>query len=115
MEPFPALHSITPSAVRTGASLPGWSAHGQQRPRSCDTAPVLGSILSPPDGFPKGDHLLGEGIAVSMARARRPAEMILAHTQAGYKQTAMAMYNASSARQRGPILPRRLRKRPSSP
>jgi hypothetical protein len=38
--------------------------------------------------------MLDEGIAVSMARARRPAETILAHTQAGYEQTAMAMYNA---------------------
>ena len=42
----------------------------------------------------KGDHLVDEGIAVSMARARRPAEMILAHAQAGCKHTAMAMYNA---------------------
>jgi hypothetical protein len=42
----------------------------------------------------KGDHLLDEGIAVSMARARRPAETTLAHAQAGCKHTAMAMYNA---------------------
>ena len=36
---LPALHDH-PFAVRTRASLPGWSAHGQQRPRSCDTAPA---------------------------------------------------------------------------
>src|SRR6267142_2730525 len=67
---------------------------GQQRPRSCDTAPVLWKHSTPADGVPKGDHLLDEGIAVSMARARRPAETTLAHAQAGCKHTAMAMYKA---------------------
>jgi hypothetical protein len=49
---------------------------------------------NPADGVPKGDHLLDEGIAVSMARAIRPAEAILAHAQARCKYTAMARYNA---------------------
>ena len=47
---------------------------GQQRPRSSETAPGLGSILPRRTASQKGDHLLDEGIAVSMARARRPAE-----------------------------------------
>ena len=38
--------------------------------------------------FQKGDHLLDEGIAVSMARARRPAEAILALAQARCPEAA---------------------------
>jgi hypothetical protein len=52
---------------------------GQQRPRSSETAPGLGSILPRWTACQKGDQLLDEGIAVSLGRARRPAEAILAH------------------------------------
>ena len=50
------------------------------------------TVLSERTASQKGDHLLDEGIAVSMARARRPAETTLAHAQAGCKHTAMAVY-----------------------
>ena len=49
---------------------------------------------TPADRVPKGDHLLDEEIAVSIARARRPAEAILARSQVGCEHTSMAMYNA---------------------
>jgi len=89
---LPALHSITSSARSARASIVAGmvSAWGRQRPRGCE--PWKHS--TPADGVPKEDHLLDEEIAVSMARARRPAEAILARSQVGCEHTSMATYNA---------------------
>ena len=60
------IRSPRPRAPRARASLPGWSAHGgQQRPRGCETAPGLGSILPRRTASQKG-------ISCSMRGSRSP-------------------------------------------